>query len=145
MQGSTDDVVGGFRGVRDVAGNLLRMLLSPPEEGKHRCRRIAGLFLHNLIIQCPAVQPRWRASLQTRDGKRQLPQPRRKTGRRSIANPAARLFGLADKNAPGQERAGCQDDRLAQSGRAYVLEKFDLSNCLEPLLDRYRAKLERAS
>lgn len=33
-------------------------------------------------------------------------------------------------------------DRLADAGRAYVLERFDLSVCLEPLLAQYRSRLE---
>jgi glycosyltransferase involved in cell wall biosynthesis len=35
--------------------------------------------------------------------------------------------------------------RLATAGRAHVLEHFDLSVCLEPLLARYRSILERES
>jgi colanic acid/amylovoran biosynthesis glycosyltransferase len=33
-------------------------------------------------------------------------------------------------------------ERLAEAGRKHVIERFDLSNCLEPLLDRFRAYLE---
>lgn len=33
-------------------------------------------------------------------------------------------------------------DRLAEAGRAYVLERFDLSVCLDPLLAQYRSRLE---
>jgi glycosyltransferase involved in cell wall biosynthesis len=32
--------------------------------------------------------------------------------------------------------------RLADAGRAHVLKDFDLSTCLTPLLERYRARLE---
>ena len=31
--------------------------------------------------------------------------------------------------------------RLAKAGREYVYEKFDLANCLEPLIERYRRRL----
>jgi glycosyltransferase involved in cell wall biosynthesis len=34
--------------------------------------------------------------------------------------------------------------RLAQSGREYVIEKFNLRDCLSPLTDYYRAALEAA-
>lgn len=33
-------------------------------------------------------------------------------------------------------------DRLAEAGRAHVLDRFDLGFCLEPLLARYRSGLE---
>lgn len=33
-------------------------------------------------------------------------------------------------------------DRLAQAGRRHVLDRFDLTSCLEPLLERFRTRLE---
>lgn len=33
-------------------------------------------------------------------------------------------------------------DRMANSGRRHVLDKFDLDTCLKPLLDRFRERLE---
>ncbi|MDG4649612.1 glycosyltransferase [Roseibacterium sp. SDUM158017] len=35
-------------------------------------------------------------------------------------------------------------DRLAKAGYRHLVDKFDLDRCLEPLLERYRAKLEAA-
>jgi glycosyltransferase involved in cell wall biosynthesis len=35
-------------------------------------------------------------------------------------------------------------DRLAEAGRRRVIDVFDLDRCLEPLLDRFRARLESA-
>ncbi len=35
-------------------------------------------------------------------------------------------------------------DRLATAGRQQVLDRFDLTTCLEPLLDRFRNRTENA-
>lgn len=35
-------------------------------------------------------------------------------------------------------------ERLAAAGRRHVLDRFDLATCLDPLLDRYRSRLETA-
>lgn len=51
---------------------------------------------------------------------------------RALADALQRLIG------DDAERA-----RLADAGRRWVLERFDLATCLEPLIERYRAALAR--
>ena len=105
IQRAANNVVGLFGRVRDVAGNLSRVIATRAEERKYGRRIIARLFEHRLIVQRRTIKSRRRARLQARDIEWQLAQSCCQAGRWCITNATARFLRLADQDAASKESA----------------------------------------
>jgi hypothetical protein len=107
VQAGTDDVVGEAVGMGDPAGHLARMLAAVAEEGKHRHRIVAGLFLQQRIVDAAPVEPRRRAGLEAAD--RQPDSFRRSArDRRRIAEAPGPVVRQPDMDQTIEEGAGGQ-------------------------------------
>ncbi len=108
VQAAANDFVRARVGMRDMAIDLTRMLGGLAEIGKHRHGIIAGLRLHDTVIEAAAVDARRRAGLQTIDAQRQFAQALCERVGRRIAGTAAFVIRQADMNESAEEGAGGQ-------------------------------------
>jgi hypothetical protein len=108
VQPAADDVVRALGGMRDPAGQLLRMLRSISEEGEHRRRVVARLHGHHREIDAAAVEARRRAGLQAAGRQLQLAQARGQADAGGIAHAAGLVVVEADVDQAGEEGAGGQ-------------------------------------
>src|SRR5262245_9453927 len=85
IERAADYLVGALVGVRNPAGQLVRMHAALTDERKHRFGRITRLHLHHRKVNRPSIEPWRRASLQPPDWEVQLAQPRGERRRRRLA------------------------------------------------------------
>ena len=101
IQTTPDDVVRAQVGVCNPARQLLRVLLCPPQKGKHRHRRIPGLLGHYRIIHTATINARRRAGLQPAYRQLELSQSMRQADRRRVACTPGLIIGLPDMDQSG--------------------------------------------
>ncbi len=87
----------------------MRVLPPLADERKHGYRVVAGLLLHERVVERLAVEPRRRSGFQPGDIERQLTQARRQPVRGLIADSPAGLFCPANEDATAKKRPGGQD------------------------------------
>ena len=105
VQRSANNVVSLFGRLRDEARNLPWVIATSTKIRKHRPRIVAGLFEHRSEIERLAIEPRWRASLEASDPKRQLTQALGQACRRRIANTTTGFFDVTHQHAAGEKGA----------------------------------------
>src|SRR6185295_16395812 len=97
---------------REVAGHLLELQALRPM--RERLRRIVPrLRLHGVPIDGVAMETRGCACLEPAALEPQVGQTFAQRTRRVLANAPAFDLPRTDVNQPVQERAGCDDERLA--------------------------------
>ncbi len=106
VQPGSDDVVGPAVGVGDPAGHLARMLAAIAEEGKHRHRIVAGLFLQQRIVDAAAVEPGRRAGLEAADRQPDFLEAFGQRNRRRITEAPGAVVRQADMDQAIEEGAG---------------------------------------
>ncbi len=88
--------MGLLGGAGDVAAHLARVLVAAANEGHHRRRLVAPLFLHHGEVHRARVDARRRAGLEPADVERQFPQPARQCIRRRVTGTTAGVALQAD-------------------------------------------------
>ena len=116
--GGTDDVVRARVRMRDVAGNLPRMMFATPQKAEHRPRLVTGLQFHGGPVQRAPIQPRRRTGLQATGIHSQPTQTIRQAHGGGVANTPAHGLFQTDMQAAGQESAGGQHYLLRRDGTA---------------------------
>ncbi len=98
--------MGLLGGSGDVATDLLRVLVTAADEGHHRRRLIAPLFLHHREIHGTGINPRRRPGFQPADVERQLPQPPGQGIGRRVTGTATGMVLHANVDNATQEGTG---------------------------------------
>src|SRR5258706_14101172 len=93
IQVPANDVVASRVRLRNPAGQLGGVQLTPAEVGKYRYGIVTQLSLERGEVDRPAIQPRWRSRLQPTDGQTQVTQACGEAERRRVPR-AAPLVSL---------------------------------------------------
>src|ERR1700722_1886556 len=126
IEGCADDVVGALVGVRDVAGELARMLAGTAEEREHRQRRVAVLNRERAVVDAAAIDARRRTGLQAATARRDLAQLLRQAHRGRIAGATRGVIVETDMDAAGEE--GANREHYSRGFERNASQRYDAAH-----------------
>ena len=110
--------MGFFRGPGDVAVDLCRMMVPPPEKREDRNRIVAGLRRHLREIEARCGQPGRCARLESRYLEWHLAQSRRQRRRRRVPRASTGPLGPADEDPAAEKCPDRQHHRRSEEAFA---------------------------